>query len=72
VYNHLYPDDVDRQNIKHKFMVGDKVRITKKSIFEKGYTPRWTEEIFTVSELRYTDLPTYKLTDLNGEEMTFY
>jgi len=64
----LYPDDVNRPNIKHKFKVGDKVRITKKkSIFEKGYTPRWTEEIFT--ELRYTDPPTYKITDMNGEEI---
>ena len=46
VYKNLYPDDDDRRNIQHKFKVGDKVRITKKkSIFEKGYTPRWTEEI---------------------------
>ena len=75
VYMTLYPDEVDRGNIKHKFKVGDKVRITKKkSIFEKGYTPRWTEEIFTVSELRYTDPPTYKITDMNGEEIkgSFY
>ena len=47
-----------------------KVRITKKkSIFEKGYTPRWTEEVFTVSEVRYTDPITYKLKDLNDEEI---
>jgi len=75
VYMALYPDEVDRGNIKHKFKVGDKVRITKKkSIFEKGYTPRWTEEIFTVSELRYTDPLTYKITDMNGEEIkgSFY
>ena len=71
----LFPDDFDRRNIQHKFKVGDKVRITKKkSIFEKGYTPRWTEEIFTVTELRYTDPPTYKITDMNGEELkgSFY
>ena len=50
--------------------IRDRVRITKKkSIFEKGYTPRWTEEIFTVTELRYTDPPTYKITDMNGEEI---
>ena len=30
-----------------KFSIDDKVRITKKkSIFDKGYTPRWTEEVF--------------------------
>ncbi|XP_065681372.1 uncharacterized protein LOC136095084 [Hydra vulgaris] len=35
---------------KPKFSIGDKVRITKKkATFEKGYTPRWTEEVFTVS-----------------------
>ena len=39
----------------------------KKGIFDKGYTPNWTEEIFTVSEVRYTDPITYKLKDLNGK-----
>ena len=30
-----------------KFKVGDHVRISKyKSIFAKGYTPNWSEEIF--------------------------
>jgi hypothetical protein len=58
-----------------KFKVGDKVRITvKKSIFEKGYTPRWTEEIFTVSKVQMTTPITYKITDCNREEIqgTFY
>ena len=57
------------------FEVGDKVRITKKKgIFEKGYTPRWTEEVFSVSQVQYTDPPTYKITDYNDEEIqgTFY
>ena len=60
---------------KPKFSVGDKVRITKKkSNFEKGYTPRWTEEVFTASQIQYTDPPTYKISDNNGEEIqgTFY
>ena len=61
--------------VKHKFSVGDKVRITKKnSVFEKEYTTRWTEEVFTVSQIQFTDPPTYKITDNNGEEIqgTFY
>ena len=30
-----------------KFKVGDHVRISKyKSIFAKGYTPNWSEEVF--------------------------
>jgi hypothetical protein len=53
-----------------KFSIGDKVRITKnKTTFEKGYTPRWTEEIFTVSTIQYTDPITYKITDMNGEKI---
>ena len=61
--------------IKPKFSVDDKVRITKKkTVFEKGYTPRWTEEVFTVSHVQYTDPPTYKISDYHGEEIqgTFY
>src|SRR6218665_892288 len=61
--------------IKPKFSVGDKVRITKKkATFEKGYTPRWNEEVFTVTQVQYTDPPTYKISDYNGEEIqgTFY
>ena len=62
-------------NISFKFKVGYTVRITKKKgTFEKGYTPRWTEEVFTVSQVQYTDPPTYKITDGKGEEIqgTFY
>ena len=38
------------------------------------YTARWTEELFIISQVRYTDPPTYKITDFNGEEIkcTFY
>jgi transposase-like protein len=71
LYGGLYPEPPD----KPTFQVGDKVRISKKkSIFSKGYSPRWTEEIFTVSQIQYTDPITYKIADCNGEEIqgTFY
>lgn len=58
-----------------KFSVGDKVRITKKKkTFEKGYTPRWTEEVFEITEVQYTNPPTYKLKDWKGEKIigSFY
>jgi hypothetical protein len=58
-----------------RFKVGDKVRITvQKGIFDKGFTPRWTEEIFTISKVQYTNPVTYKITDSAGEEIigTFY
>lgn len=46
----------------------------KKKTLENEYTPRWTEEIFTTSQVQCTDPPTYKITDYNGEEIkeTFY
>ena len=76
VFLNLYPDLINKQTTKkHKYSVGDKVRITKKrGIFDKGYAPRWTEEVFTISSLQFTDPPTYKITDYNNEEIqgTFY
>ena len=75
VWRNLYPDHLEIHDIKPKFSVGDKVRISKKKkAFEKGYTTRWTEEIFTIFEVKRTSPVTYRIADLNGEEMkgTFY
>ena len=46
----------------------------KKNIFDKGYTQRWTEEVFTISKIQLTIPVTYKITDCNGEEIqgSFY
>ena len=71
----LYPDHERGWEIHPKFAIGDRVRIAKKKkTFEKGYTPNWTEEIFTVSKMQYTNPITYKISDYNGEEIqcTFY
>ena len=55
VWRNLYPDHLEIKDIKPKFSVGDKVRISKKKkTFEKGYTTRWTEEIFTIVEGKRT------------------
>ena len=73
VFRNLYPD-LTRQPMRAKFKIGDKVRILKKKgLFEKGFIPNWTE-VFTVSKIQRTNPVTYKLTDLNGEEIqeTFY
>ena len=75
VWRNLYPDRYKINNLTPKFFVGDEVRITKKKkVFEKGYTTRWTEEIFTIKEIQNTDPITYKLEDLQGDEIkgTFY
>ena len=75
VWRNLYPEYLEIHDINPKFSVGDKVRISKKKkTFEKGYTTRWTEEIFTIVEVKRTRPPTYKIADLNGEEIkgSFY
>ena len=42
---------------KPKFKIGDKVRISKYkwNVFDKGYTPNWTEELFTTDKIQYTN-----------------
>ena len=75
VWRNLYPDRLKIHDLTPKFSVGDKVRITKKKkVFEKGYTTRWTEEIFKITEIQNTNPITYKLEDLNEKEIkgTFY
>ena len=70
VWRNLYPNHLDILHINPKFSVGDKVRISKKkALFEKGYTTRWTEEIFTITKMKRTSPITYKIADLNGEEI---
>jgi hypothetical protein len=46
------------------------VRITKyKHVFQKGYLPNWTHEVFEICE-RYPTYPvTYGLRDLTGESI---
>ena len=74
VCRNLYPEFGGKTLIP-KFSIGDNVRITKKKkTFDKGYTKRWTEEVFTISKIQLTILVTYKITDYNGEEIqgSFY
>ena len=55
-----------------KFEVGDKVRISKykRKVFDRGYTPNFTEELFIIDKIQYTTPITYKLKDLNDEKIT--
>ena len=43
-------------------------------MFDKGYTQRWTEEVFKLSKIQFAIPVTYKITDYNGEEIqgSFY
>ena len=75
VYLNLYGEDMP-QTSKTKFKVGDEVRISKyqRKVFDKGYTPNRTEEIFVVDKIKFTNQVTYKIKYLSGEEIpgTFY
>lgn len=52
----------------NKFKIGDVVRISKyKHIFEKGYTPKWTTELFKVKKIKVTNPVTYLLEDMRGQ-----
>ena len=57
---------------KPKFQIGDKVRISryKRKVFDKGYTPNWTEEIFVIDKIIPTKPVTYNIVDLMGEPIT--
>ena len=45
-----------------------------KGLFEKGYLPNWSEEIFTVFKRLPRNPPVYKLKEYDGDELegTFY
>lgn len=59
-----------RRPRRPKFKVGSHVRISKyKSVFDKGYTPNWTTEIFKVRKVQYTDPYTYLLEDEKGDDI---
>ena len=58
-----------RRKIKYKFKVGDFVRISReKHIFEKGYTPSWSTEVFSITRVvRTYPVVTYHLKDYKNE-----
>ena len=61
---------IDEYNKKDSMNVGDRVRISKfKNIFAKGYTPKWSREIFIVDKINDIVPYTYNLKNLNGEEI---
>lgn len=52
---------------KSKYKVGEIVRISKyKHLFQKGYTPNWTTELFKIVKVKITSPTTYLLEDMQG------
>lgn len=51
-----------------KFKINDPVRVSKfETVFEKGYTPNWTTEVFRITKIQRTNPVTYILKDYRGE-----
>ena len=58
-----------------KFKIGNRVRLSlEKNIFKKSYETNWTQEIFVIYDIKYSNVPYYYLKDLNNEKLkgTFY
>ena len=56
VFANLYEDEIYLKPKKPKFSIGDKVRLSKykRRVFDKGYTPNWTEELFVIDKVNLT------------------
>ncbi|XP_044005504.1 uncharacterized protein LOC122850418 [Aphidius gifuensis] len=75
IYYNRNPMFCVTSKLKKRSKIGDKVRMSKyKKIFEKGYTPNWTTEVFTITKVLNTIPITYKLADYqdNNVEGCFY
>ena len=53
VWRNLYPEFSGKTSAP-KCSIGDHVRITKEKTFDKGYTQRWTDEVFQISKIQLT------------------
>ena len=65
----------EKTNKVGKSKIGDRVRISlEKNIFEKSYETNWTEEIFVIYDIKYSNVLFYYLKNLNDEriEGAFY
>ena len=62
VKNNTYIDSAElhANDQDPKFKVGDHVRISKyKNIFDKGYTPKWSKDVFVIKKVKNTVPWTY-------------
>ena len=64
INNALYAKVNARKATLPKFHVGDKVHIVRK---QGGFTPNWTEEVYTITAVKATKPPTYTIEDTLGE-----
>lgn len=64
-YNKTYNSEYYSKKGSSKLKNGDFVRISKyKGIFEKGYTPNWSTEIFKIIQVQKSNPVTYLIEDM--------
>lgn len=74
LYENKYGDK-KYQKKKPKYKIGDWVRVSRmKGIFEKGYHPNWSQEIYKIDGISNKYPFVYYLKDYNGEKIegSFY
>ena len=74
VWENLFRDD-EHVKKSNKFKNGDTVRISRiKGIFEHGFLPNWSEQIYKIHKINNSTPVTYILRDLQDEviEGSFY
>ena len=75
VWQNLYGNSVIPRNKTKPYKIGDCVRISKtRRVFDKGYKPSWTDELFWITLILNTQPTTYLIKDYNGDEIegSFY
>ena len=69
-YENINKNELTQRKQTPRFKLGDRVRIFKyKDLFEKGYTASWTNEVFKISEVIQSSPITYRIKDLNEEDI---
>lgn len=64
VFKNLFPQDLKIERADPVFTVGNLVRVVnKKKIFEKGYTPNWSEQVYRITKVYHTVPYTYKVNE---------
>ena len=75
LWQKMYGKQINMHTQKDKFRVKEPVRISSaKTVFEKGYLPHWTGEVFKVSDSVAHPRKVYTIEDLHGEQIkgSFY
>ena len=61
VWENLFRDD-EQAKKSNKFKIGNTVRISRiKGIFEQGFPPNWTEQIYTIHKINTSEPVIYIL-----------